>query len=321
MPDEEVETRYYNQRTGKEEWRCKHCDKTYASSGGTAAPAKHLMDPPPDGHGLPKGAPRTAKVTTIRTIIEQARVAAEENPRKRRRLNDQSGDSIEPDQLEALYVRFITACSLPFRLVECPEFRALLAYINNDIETWLPDTHDTVKTWIMRQYGCQKERVKQRIQSAKSRIHISCDLWTSPNSLAILGVVAHYVTEDGQLEHHVLALKDIDSEHDGSHLAVAILKVVDEWGFASKLGYFVMDNAGNNDTMMRSLSLGQYNSLFLLTGGPNIPQASYADMTSNTIPKCTDSAAKAISSTSPPKPSSSSPIMRSSNSTILVCIM
>ncbi|ENH67969.1 hypothetical protein FOC1_g10000208, partial [Fusarium oxysporum f. sp. cubense race 1] len=78
-----------------------------------------------------------------------------------------------------------------------------------------------------------KERVKQRIQSAKSRIHISCDLWTSPNSLAILGVVAHYVTEDGQLEHHVLALKDIDSEHDGSHLAVVILKVVDEWGFAS----------------------------------------------------------------------------------------
>ncbi|TVY74496.1 Zinc finger BED domain-containing protein RICESLEEPER 2 [Fusarium oxysporum f. sp. cubense] len=204
MPDEEVETRYYNQRTGKEEWRCKNCDKTYASSGGTAAPAKHLMDPPPDGHGLPKGAPRTAKVTTIRTIIEQARVAAEENPRKRRRLNNQSGDSIEPDQLEALY----------------------------------------------------KERVKQRIQSAKSRIHISCDLWTSPNSLAILGVVAHYVTEDGQLEHHVLALKDIDSEHDGSHLAVVILKVVDEWGFASKLGYFVMDNAGNNDTMMRSLSLG-----------------------------------------------------------------
>ncbi|KAF6515700.1 hypothetical protein HZS61_004441 [Fusarium oxysporum f. sp. conglutinans] len=256
MPDEEVETRYYNQRTGKEEWRCKHCDKTYASSGGTAAPAKHLMDPPPDGHGLPKGASRTAKVTTIRTIIEQARVAAEENPRKRRRLNDQSGDSIEPDQLEALYVRFITACSLPFRLVECPEFRALLAYINNDIETWLPDTHNTVKTWIMRQYECQKERVKQRIQSAKSRIHISCDLWTSPNSLAILGVVAHYVTEDGQLEHHVLALKDIDSEHDGSHLAVAILKVVDEWGFASKLRYFVMDNAGNNDTMMRSLSLG-----------------------------------------------------------------
>ncbi|KAF4332994.1 ribonuclease H [Fusarium beomiforme] len=256
MPNEEIETRYYNQRTGKEEWRCKHCDRAYACSGGTAAPAKHLMEPPPDGHGLPKGAPRTAKVTTIRTILEQARAAAEENPRKRRRFNDQSGDSIDPDQLEVLYVRFITACSLPFRLVECPESRALLAYVNNDVDTWLPDTHETLRKWIMRQYEDQKEKVKQRIQLAKSRIHISCDLWTSPNFLAILGVVGHYVTEDGQLEHHILALKDIDSEHDGSHLAAAILEVVDEWGFASKLGYFVMDNAGNNDTMMRSLSLG-----------------------------------------------------------------
>jgi hypothetical protein len=320
MPDEEMETRYYNPRTGKEEWRCKHCDRAYACSGGTAAPAKHLMDPPPDGHGLPKGALRTAKVTTIRTILEQARAAAEENPRKRRRLNDQSGDSIDPDQLEVLYVRFITACSLPFRLVECPEFRALLAYINNDIDTWLPDTHETIRKWIMRQYEDQKDKVKQRIQSAKSRIHISCDLWTSPNSLAILGVVGHYVTEDGQLEHHILALKDIDSEHDGSHLAAAILEVVDGWGFASKLGYFVMDNAGNNDTMMRSLSLGQYNSPFLLTGS-NIPQASFADMTSDTIPKFTDSAAKVISSISPLKPSSSLPTMRSSNATIQVCIM
>ncbi|KAI3570615.1 hypothetical protein IWW34DRAFT_349415 [Fusarium oxysporum f. sp. albedinis] len=32
MPDEEIETRYYNERTGKEEWRCKHCDRTYACS-------------------------------------------------------------------------------------------------------------------------------------------------------------------------------------------------------------------------------------------------------------------------------------------------
>lgn len=258
MPDGEIETRYYNQRTGKEEWRCKYCGKTYSCSGGTAAPAKHLTDPPPDGHGLPKGAPRTAKVRNIRTIIEEARVTAEESARKRRRLNDQYGDSIDPDQLEVLYVRFVTACSLPFRLVECPEFRALLAYVNSDIDTWLPNTHQTIKRWILRQYEEQKEKVKQRIQSAKSRIHISCDLWTSPNSLAILGVVAHYVTEDCKLEHHTLALKDIDGEHDGSHLAAAIMDVIDDWGFASKLGYFVMDNAGNNDTMMKCLSLGEH---------------------------------------------------------------
>lgn len=257
MPDENAETRYYNERTGKEEWRCKHCDKAYSCSGGTAAPARHLTDPPPDGHGLPKGARRTAKVVKVKTILEMARVTAEEQPRKRRRLNDQSGESINPDELESLYVRFVTAASLPLRLVECAEFRAFLTCLNADIDTWLPDTHDSVKKWVMRQYKSRKEKVKQRIQSARSQIHVSCDLWTSPNSLAILGIVAHYVTENDRLGHRVLALKDIDSEHDGSHLAAAVLKVIEDWGFASNVGYFVMDNAGNNDTMMKALSLGR----------------------------------------------------------------
>lgn len=127
-----------------------------------------------------------------------------------------------------LYVRFVTACSHPFWLVECPEFRPLLAYVISDIDTWLPNTHQTVKKWVLRQYEDQKEKAKQRIQSAKSRIHISCDLWTPPTSLAILDVVAHYVTEDCKLEHHALALKDIDSVHDGLHLAAATMDVIDD---------------------------------------------------------------------------------------------
>jgi hypothetical protein len=40
-----------------------------------------------------------------------------------------------------------------------------------------------------------------------------------------------------------------------------VLDVVDEWGFTSKLSYFVMDNATNNNGMIRSLSLGRYGHL------------------------------------------------------------
>jgi hypothetical protein len=88
--------------------------------------------------------------------------------------------------------------------------------------------------------------------NARSKIHISCDLWTSSNLLAILGVVAHFVTEDGKLQRCVLALKDIIGKHTGENLAQAMVEVLEEWRFASKLGYFVMDNAENNDTMMDS---------------------------------------------------------------------
>src|SRR6266487_5328499 len=104
----------------------------------------------------------------------------------------------------------------------------------------------------------------QQIQSAWSKIHISCDLWTSPNSLAILGIIAHFIDEEGTLQHATLALKDIIGDHSGEHLAEAIIEVLDEWGFASKLGFFMMDNAPNNDTMMRALQRSIYTSTYLI---------------------------------------------------------
>jgi hypothetical protein len=36
------------------------------------------------------------------------------------------------------------------------------------------------------------------------------------------------------------------------------MKVIEEYGIASKVGYFMMDNAENNETIIRSLSLCKY---------------------------------------------------------------
>jgi hypothetical protein len=80
-------------------------------------------------------------------------------------------------------------------------------------------------------------------------------LWTSPNSLAILGITAQYIAEDNKLERSALALKEVNSEHSGENLAKYIKQVIVDWGFASRLGYFQMDNAGNNDRMLREISL------------------------------------------------------------------
>jgi hypothetical protein len=44
----------------------------------------------------------------------------------------------------------------------------------------------------------------------------------------VLGVIAHYVIEHGQLKHYVLAIKDIDSEQDGSYLTAVVLEVVND---------------------------------------------------------------------------------------------
>jgi hypothetical protein len=85
--------------------------------------------------------------------------------------------------------------------------------------------------------------MKSKIQAAKSKIHISCDLWTSPNSLAILGIIAYYVDEDSKLQRSNLALKSIIGDYTEEHLTEIILKVLQEWGIVLKLGFFMMDNA------------------------------------------------------------------------------
>jgi hypothetical protein len=49
---------------------------------------------------------------------------------------------------------------------------------------------------FLNQYKIEKERIQDRLHLARIKIHLSCDIRTSPSCLPILGVVAHYVSED-----------------------------------------------------------------------------------------------------------------------------
>jgi hypothetical protein len=250
MPDDDCEA-IYQDKEDNILWRCQHCTRQYKVSGGTRIIMNHLRQ----RHDIHEYTTREARALNQQISIQQAMSIAQENPYKRRRLNDDSGSSLDPDQLEVLYVKWVTACSVSFRMVECPEFRALFSYVNKDIDTWLPNSHNTIKEWVLRRFEDQKVKVKQSLNSSRTQIHISCDLWSSPNSLSILGIIAHYITDKGQLRSSVLALKEVDGEHSGENLSLVILQVVDDYEIQSQLGYFVMDNASNNDKMMQYLSI------------------------------------------------------------------
>jgi hypothetical protein len=76
--------------------------------------------------------------------------------------------------------------------------------------------------------------------------------------LAIIGIIGHYISETGNLEHSVLALKELDGAHTGNNQAASIIEVINEYRIATKVGYFVMDNTSNNNTMMEALSQCMY---------------------------------------------------------------
>jgi hypothetical protein len=240
---------------GKEEWRCRYCTQNYLLSGGNTAIKKHLNSQ----HDIFEDSAADAKAKNVQIAIDSAIYSAVGNPHKRRKLVDSEGreDPLDGDVLEVLYVRFIAACNIPLRLVENQDFRAFLTYLNPGVSRWLPASHSTIRNWVMRQFELEKGHVKLSLQNAKTRIHISLDIWTSPANKSIIGVVAHYITKEGVLERSVLAMREVEGTHNGENLATLIMEIICEWEIQEKLGYVVMDNATNNDTMMRYISKGK----------------------------------------------------------------
>ena len=245
----------FHNSQGKEEWRCKWCRQNYQLSGGNHAIKRHLNE----YHQIFEDSSADTRAKNIQINIENAMTAAAAYPQKRRKLNDSDGGTLplDGDVIEVLYVKFIVACNIPLRLVECPEVRAFISYLNKDVDRWLNTSHHTIREWVMRQFKNEKAVAKIRLQKARSKIHISLDIWTSTNNKGIMGITAVYIEEEGQLDHTVLAVKEIEGNHQGENLAPLVMEVIKDWEIAEKLGYFVMDNASNNDTMMRWISKGK----------------------------------------------------------------
>ncbi|KAM4058301.1 transposase-like protein [Hirsutella rhossiliensis] len=136
----------------------------------------------------------------------------------------------------------------------------ILVYITGTFVplTWAllvtPRSGDTVKNDLQWGYDNKKEFVKRALQNALSSIHIVPDNWTSPNCLGVIGFTVQFVTEDHGLQSLVVRIKELEGQHSGENMAEAIMEFIREYGIATKVGYFMMDNATNMNTMIDKVS-------------------------------------------------------------------
>ena len=98
-----------------------------------------------------------------------------------------------------------------------------------------------------------ESQVKQIIRAARSRIHISFDLWTSPNGYALCAICAHFVGGNIRNTTVLLGLKRMKGPHGGENIAEVIIPVLEEYEVTSRLGVFMADNAESNDTAISAI--------------------------------------------------------------------
>jgi hypothetical protein len=86
--------------------------------------------------------------------------------------------------------------------------------------------------------------------SELSIIHFTLDLWASTKGLAMMGIISNYVSEDGNLHHDVLAFREREGLHTGENQYELLRSVFEENSITSNIGFFHIESATNNDTLM-----------------------------------------------------------------------
>ena len=106
----------------------------------------------------------------------------------------------------------------------------------------------TTRRDITKYFETAKVTINERLSLARSRIHISYDLWTSPNHKAMIAIVAHWTAEDYEVKTALLAIREVHGEHTEENIANVVYSVMKEYDIHTRFGYYVGDNATNNHT-------------------------------------------------------------------------
>jgi hypothetical protein len=114
----------------------------------------------------------------------------------------------------------------------------------------------------MRLYDYIKPKVISLLNSAISQVHISFDRWiTKGSKRGFFSIVAHFIDSCGIVCDVTINLPQLLGAYLGDRIADCVKKTLQAFCItALKLGYFVLDNASNNNTAIATLGY-RYNFL------------------------------------------------------------
>ncbi|KAG6999750.1 Transposon Tf2-6 polyprotein [Fusarium oxysporum f. sp. conglutinans] len=155
------------------------------------------------------------------------------------------------------FIDWVIDLDLTFRQVTHQRTHEIFTNHLEDIGKILPKSPSALSNWIKEKWvGDAGRRVwlVEKLHVATSKIHISVDAWTSEEGTNYLAVVAHFLDESHKLQTALLDLPPLKGPHSGENLAKALSKVIDFYDISTVIGFFMMDNAGNNDTCIQELA-------------------------------------------------------------------
>ena len=218
----------------------------YSDRGGTKNMKRHLVECHHDSHF----GGRAASKRPIEALIERASLDGS-NQKARNYLVA----SFKPQVFKNLLVRWFVNGDIAFRQVESKHFRELLLSANPELATagCLP-SRVTLRAWILAEYEKYQQQVKKELASSPYWVHFSFDMWTSGNLLSLCGIVAHYINNNSEYRSLLLGLPYVKGRHSGATQGEIVSTIIREYKLADRVGFFMLDNASNNDSTVAYLA-------------------------------------------------------------------
>ena len=164
------------------------------------------------------------------------------------------GPTFNSELFRSRVIEWILLDRIPFHEIQSEYWREMIACARPEAISAIPKSSNTMRTWAMNRFKASRNIIKCHLNAAISKIHISCDMWTSPNGHSILGVVAHWTQIDKSLRSATIGLPKVRGAHTGANIADALVNVLEKYEITGKLGYMMLDNATNNDTAVQSIN-------------------------------------------------------------------
>jgi hypothetical protein len=169
---------------------------------------------------------------------------------KRPRLDQSIIPKAKVKAVQELSVGFVIDSDVPFTIFEHKFLKELFYQFDHELALQIPWSSSSITRELQKIFESKADIIKAELGSALTKIHISFDLWTSPNRLAIMAVFAHFIDKFGNQQSRLLALRRQLGIHSGENLAETLFEIVQLWDIRGQVGTVISDNVTTNDTCL-----------------------------------------------------------------------
>jgi hypothetical protein len=146
--------------------------------------------------------------------------------------------------------RMIALHGLPLSIVDYDGFRRFVSSLNPIFKMI---SRRTISNDCLKLFQEQKQALVDVFKSTSSRVSLTMDMWTSCQTLGYMCITCHFLDEDWKLQKRIIKFTFLKTPHTGVAMFNALLKSIQDWKIEDKLFAITLDNASNNNAMVKLL--------------------------------------------------------------------